>query len=113
MISKERLTDMFDRMREYSGPGDGPGVYRLAFTDADWQARSYLIGLMREVGLAVREDACGNVVGVRLERQTAGARKTGTWHPSFPRSAGNTGISRHGMFEKLLYNMYKIRKKGR
>jgi N-carbamoyl-L-amino-acid hydrolase len=63
MISKERLTDMFARMREFSGPGDGPGVYRLAFTDADWQARSYLIGLMREVGLAVREDAFGNVVG--------------------------------------------------
>ncbi len=63
MIVKERIMDMFARMREFSGEGEGPGVYRLAFTDDDWQARSYLIGLMREVGLAVREDAFGNVVG--------------------------------------------------
>ena len=63
MIVKERIMDMFARMREFSGEGEGPGVYRLAFTDADWQARSYLTGLMREVGLAVREDAFGNVVG--------------------------------------------------
>ncbi len=63
MIVKERIMDMFARMREFSGEGEGPGVYRLAFTDDDWQARSYLIGLMREVGLAVREDSFGNGVG--------------------------------------------------
>ncbi len=63
MISERRLMDAFARMRELSGQGEGPGVYRLAFTDADWQARGYLTGLMREVGLAVREDAFGNIVG--------------------------------------------------
>ena len=63
MIVKERLMDMFARMRTFSGEGDGPGVYRLAFTDADWQARGYLIGMMKEIGLSVREDAFGNVIG--------------------------------------------------
>ncbi len=63
MIVKERLMDMFARMRKFSAQGEGPGVYRLAFTDADWQARGYLTGLMREIGLSVREDAFGNVVG--------------------------------------------------
>ena len=63
MIVKERLMDMFARMRTFSGEGVGPGVYRLAFTDADWQARGYLIGMMKEIGLSVREDAFGNVIG--------------------------------------------------
>ena len=63
MIVKERLMNMFARMRTFSGEGDGPGVYRLAFTDADWQARGYLIGMMKEIGLSVREDAFGNVIG--------------------------------------------------
>lgn len=63
MIVKERIMDMFARMRSMSGQGEGPGVYRLAFTDADWQARSYLTALIREIGLSVREDAFGNVVG--------------------------------------------------
>ena len=63
MVSKERLLERFARMRKFTGEGDGPGIYRLAFTDADWQARNYLTGLMREVGLVVREDAFGNVIG--------------------------------------------------
>ncbi len=63
MIVKERLMDMFARMRNFSGEEVGPGVYRLAFTDADWQARGYLIGMMKEIGLSVREDAFGNVIG--------------------------------------------------
>ena len=29
MIVKERLMDMFARMRNFSGEGDGPGVYRV------------------------------------------------------------------------------------
>lgn len=63
MVSKERLMERFARMRKFSGQGDGPGMYRLAFTDADWQARDYLTELMRGVGLSVREDAFGNVIG--------------------------------------------------
>ena len=63
MIVKERMMDMFARMRKLSGQGEGHGVHRLAFTDADWQARGYLMELMSEMGLSLREDAFGNVVG--------------------------------------------------
>ncbi|MDL2210391.1 M20 family metallo-hydrolase [Desulfovibrio sp. OttesenSCG-928-O18] len=42
------------------------GSNRLAFSDADMEAREYFKGLMRESGLTVREDAFGNIIG-RLE----------------------------------------------
>ncbi len=66
MIIKDRLAAQFARMKEISTPGSGPGIYRLAFTDADWQGRAYLMELMQEAGLSLREDAFGNVIG-RLE----------------------------------------------
>lgn len=39
---------------------------RLAFTAADREARRYIAGVMEELGLTVRRDAIGNVIG-RLE----------------------------------------------
>lgn len=42
------------------------GSNRLAFSDEDMAARAYFKDLMRETGLAVREDAFGNIIG-RLE----------------------------------------------
>lgn len=39
------------------------GMDRLAFTDSDRQARQYVMELMREIGMTVREDAFGNVIG--------------------------------------------------
>lgn len=37
-----------------------PAVKRVLFTDPDLAARQYLTGLMRDAGLAVRQDAVGN-----------------------------------------------------
>lgn len=42
---------------------DKSGVTRLAFSEADHQARQYLIMLMQELGLAVHVDAAGNIIG--------------------------------------------------
>lgn len=42
------------------------GYSRLAYDDADWQAKQFLMDKMREMGLEVRMDAVGNIVG-RLE----------------------------------------------
>lgn len=39
------------------------GITRLAFSDEDWAGRSYLIKRMEGMGLVVREDAFGNVIG--------------------------------------------------
>ena len=63
MISKDRIAAQLAHMAGISGPEPGPGIHRLAFSDSDWKGRSYLIGLMKEAGLAVRTDAFGNVIG--------------------------------------------------
>lgn len=47
------------------------GTSRLAFTESDWQAKEYFIGLMKESGLAVRVDAFGNIIG-RMEGSEEG-----------------------------------------
>lgn len=41
MILKERLQKDFDAMAQLTGLGEG--VNRLAFTDADWEGRQYII----------------------------------------------------------------------
>lgn len=61
MISPHRLETMLEAMRHRSGPGEG--AHRLAFTDMDWEGRSYIIDRMKELGLTVRTDAFGNVIG--------------------------------------------------
>ncbi|WP_371372699.1 Zn-dependent hydrolase [Sporomusa aerivorans] len=63
MISTERLTKNFASMAAI-GAQDG-GVTRLAFSDADWQARDFILELMKEAGLSVRLDAFGNLIGRR------------------------------------------------
>lgn len=63
VISTERLRERFEHMKGITDPGRG--VTRLAFTDSDWRGRAYIISLMEEAGLTVREDAFGNVIGRR------------------------------------------------
>jgi N-carbamoyl-L-amino-acid hydrolase len=53
------------------------GYRRLAFSDADWAARDFVTGLMRDTGLAVRSDAFGNVIG-HLPGRDAHAPAVGT-----------------------------------
>jgi N-carbamoyl-L-amino-acid hydrolase len=59
------------------GRTEQSGSNRLAFTAADFEARSYFTGLMRDAGLRVREDAFGNIIG-RLEGTDARAPAVGT-----------------------------------
>ena len=47
------------------------GVDRVAYSDADRQARQYVTGLMREARLEPTVDAAGNVIGRRLGRDPA------------------------------------------
>lgn len=42
------------------------GYNRLAYSDADWQAKMLIMDTMKELGLNVRMDAVGNIIG-RLE----------------------------------------------
>ena len=42
------------------------GITRLALSPEEMQARSYVTGLMQELGMRIRVDAIGNIIG-RLE----------------------------------------------
>ncbi|MGL5514120.1 MAG: M20/M25/M40 family metallo-hydrolase, partial [Sporomusa sp.] len=64
MICSKRLEENFAHLAAIGAQADG-GITRLAFSDADWQARDYVVGLMQEAGLTVRIDAFGNVIGRR------------------------------------------------
>ena len=53
MIQRERLVKDFEAMAQLTAPGEG--INRLAFTDADWKGRQYIIDRMILVmSLAIR-----------------------------------------------------------
>ena len=64
MIQKERLQKDFAAMAQLTGLGEG--VNRLAFTDADWEGRQYIIDCMNDAGLDVEIDGFGNVIGYKV-----------------------------------------------
>lgn len=64
MIQKERLQRDFDAMAQLTGLGEG--INRLAFTDADWEGRQYIIDRMADAGLDVEIDGFGNVIGYKV-----------------------------------------------
>jgi N-carbamoyl-L-amino-acid hydrolase len=61
-INRERLLSRLAALAEIGGLPSG-GVDRLAFTEADRQARDHLQGWLREAGLEVRIDRIGNLFG--------------------------------------------------
>lgn len=64
MVCKKRLEENFQRLLKI-GRQEGGGITRLAFGDADWEARKVIIELMENAGLKVRFDAFGNIIGRR------------------------------------------------
>ena len=68
MISRDRLAAHFTAMERITAESDKPGIFRLAFTDSDWEGRSRLMQWMAEAGLSFRTDAFGNVIGRRAGR---------------------------------------------
>ena len=63
MIQKERLAKDFEAMARLTDVGDG--INRLAFTDADWAGRQYIVDCMIDAGLTVEADGFGNVIGYK------------------------------------------------
>ncbi len=55
-----RLTRELEELARFSD-AEPPAVTRVLFTKPDLEARAYLKGLFAGAGLAVREDAAGNV----------------------------------------------------
>ena len=64
MVCSNRMQENFRKFGTIGAEPDG-GIMRLAFSDSDWQARGFIIELMKQSGLVVREDAFGNVIGRR------------------------------------------------
>lgn len=68
MIQRERLVKDFEAMAQLTAPGEG--INRLAFTDADWAGRQYIIDCMTDAGLSVEIDDFGNVIGYKIGKKT-------------------------------------------
>ena len=67
MIQRERLANDFEAMSHFTAPGEG--INRLAFTDADWAGRQYIIDRMIDAGLTVETDGFGNVIGYKIGKK--------------------------------------------
>ncbi len=63
-VNGQRLVKHLEGLSEYGKNPQG-GVSRVAYTVADQAGREYVMGLMRDAGLAVSIDVAGNLVGTR------------------------------------------------
>jgi N-carbamoyl-L-amino-acid hydrolase len=68
-VNGARLNRHLAELAEFGKNPQG-GVTRLAYSDADLQAREYVMRLMRAARLDVQIDAAGNIVGRRAGRET-------------------------------------------
>jgi len=60
----ERMEQRIKALSAFGANADG-GVDRIAFSEADLAGRAYIMALMRDVGLSVRLDTAGNIIGRR------------------------------------------------
>src|SRR5689334_11258924 len=67
-LSDRHLLDTLDELARL-GAIEGGGCARLALTDEDKAGRDLVVGWMKALGLEVRIDAIGNVVGLRAGRE--------------------------------------------
>jgi len=66
----DRMQRRITALGQFGSNPEG-GVSRVAFSDADLAGRAYIMDLMREVGLSVRLDTAGNIIGRREGREGA------------------------------------------
>ncbi|OED48481.1 Zn-dependent hydrolase [Rhodobacteraceae bacterium (ex Bugula neritina AB1)] len=67
-LNPQRFLDDLHRLRSFGASGDGKGVVRQAYSDADIAARKWLAGRMKEAGLTPHFDPMGNVFGLSGEQ---------------------------------------------
>jgi N-carbamoyl-L-amino-acid hydrolase len=63
-VNGTRLNASLARLSQFGRNPQG-GVSRTAYSDADKQAREWVMGLMREAGLRTEIDTAGNIIGRR------------------------------------------------
>lgn len=69
-VNGQRLNARLSELAQFGKTPEG-GTHRLAYTDADLEARQFAMKLMREAKLEVSIDAAGNIVGRRTGSDTA------------------------------------------
>lgn len=82
-ISLDRLQRRLDAVNRFGADESGVGIHRVSFSEADMQARRWLLGEMQAMGLAARMDAVGNVIG-RWETGRGAAVMLGSHLDSVP-----------------------------
>ena len=91
MIQRERLVKDFEAMAQLTAPGEG--INRLAFTDADWAGRQYIIDRMTDAGLFVEIDDFGNVIGYKIgKKPDLPAVMVGSHTDSVPNGGNYDGV---------------------
>src|SRR5687767_7526397 len=63
-VNGQRLNTHLSELAQFGNTPEG-GTHRVAYSDADLQARQYAMKLMREARLEVSIDAAGNLIGRR------------------------------------------------
>src|SRR3954471_14715350 len=76
-LSDRHLLDTLDTLGQV-GAIEGGGCARLALTDEDKAGRDLVVGWMKDLGLEVRIDAIGNVIGLRVGRENLAPVMTGS-----------------------------------
>lgn len=76
-IDADRLNTALEDLARIGARGDG-GVTRLAFSDAQKAGRDHVEARMRALGLDVRIDAIGNMIGIRAGREDGPVVLTGS-----------------------------------
>jgi len=76
-LSDRHLLDTLDELARV-GAIDGGGCARLALTDEDKAGRDLVVGWMTALGLEVRIDAIGNLIGLRAGRENLAPVMTGS-----------------------------------
>ena len=91
MIQRERLVKDFEDMAQLTASGEG--INRLAFTDADWEGRQYIIDRMTDAGLSVEIDDFGNVIGYKIgKKPDLPAVMVGSHTDSVPNGGNYDGV---------------------
>uniref|UniRef100_A0ACD6AM05 Uncharacterized protein n=1 Tax=Avena sativa TaxID=4498 RepID=A0ACD6AM05_AVESA len=91
-VDSENLQRQIDELASFSD-SPAPSVTRVLYSDKDVQARRYIKGIMKQLGLVVREDAVGNIFG-RWVGSEAGlaAVATGSHVDAIPFSGKYDGV---------------------
>jgi beta-ureidopropionase / N-carbamoyl-L-amino-acid hydrolase len=76
-LSSRHLLDTLETLARI-GAIEGGGCARLALTDEDKAGRDLVVGWMKDLGLEVRIDAIGNVIGLRAGRENLAPVMTGS-----------------------------------